>query len=283
MSRCGSVLIVALAACMAFVVSGGCGRLHFVGERPAPDALPDTPSDGPPDTAPDVAPPDFMTGCAVMLHMDEDSWIDHGSGSGSGSDLANACLPSAPGLATGGATPVVDPIRGRVGRFGPTSCVTLDDRAELRAQSAVTTSAWVRMTGDPSGSFGIVAKRVRVGGEYNMFVWTDSRVWVDIDTANDRFTGTGAVPTDQWMQLTMVYDGSLLRGERIHVYLDGMLDSVGPESSASITPDGSPLAIGCLPLDGLVQNFIGELDDVAVWTRAFSAADVAAWYNATRR
>jgi hypothetical protein len=81
----------------------------------------------------------------------------------------------------------------------------------------------------------------------------------------------------------MVYDGSLLRGERIHVYLNGALDSVGPESSTSITPDGSPLAIGCLPLDGLVQNFIGELDDVAVWTRAFSAAEVAAWYDATKR
>jgi hypothetical protein len=215
--------------------------------------------------------------------MDEDSWIDHGSGSGSGTDLVNECLPSAPGLATGGATPVVDPIRGKVGSFGPTSCVTLEDRAELRALSAVTTSAWVRMTGDPSGSFGIVAKRVNVGGEYSMFIWTGSRVWVDIDTDNDRFTGAGSIPTDEWNQLTMVYDGSLLRGERIHVYINGVLDSVGPESSTSITPDGSPLAIGCLPLGGVAQSLVGELDDVAVWTRAFSTAEVAAWYDATKR
>ena len=104
MSRRVPVLIVTLAGSLALGVSGGCGRLNFLGEKPAPDAPLDTPSDSlPPDTALDATRPEFVTGCAVMLHMDEDSWIDHGSGSGPGTDLVNACLPNAPGLATGGA------------------------------------------------------------------------------------------------------------------------------------------------------------------------------------
>jgi hypothetical protein len=290
MSRVTSVVVVALAGAAAFAGSGGCGRLAF-------DLLGHEPSDAQPgdDAAADATPADVTSRCAVLLHMDEAAWIDHGSGSGSGSgsvraavtptDLVNACDAANPGLASGSASPVSDPIRGTVGRFDANTCVQIKDEVPTRATTAVTTSAWIKMTGDPAGSFGVVSKRVSAGSgeEYDMFVWTGSRVYADIDSEDDRFPGRGTVPTGVWTQLTMVYDGAQLPAARVRIYVDGVLDTIGGETSARITQSGSPLSIGCLPLGGIAQSFEGELDDVAVWTRALTDRDVAAWYAMTRR
>jgi hypothetical protein len=256
------------------------------------------------DAAPDATPADVTSGCVVLLHMDEAAWIDHGAGSGSGSgsgsatgpgstaaavtpvDLVNACDAANPGLASGSsASPVSDPVRGMVGSFGVGACVRIKDEAPAHATTAVTTSAWVKMTGDPAGSFGVVSKRidVNVGEEYDLFVWTGSQVYVDIDTQDNRFAGSGVVPTGEWTQLTMVYDGARSPAERVRIYINGVLDAVGSETSASIGQSGSPLSIGCLPLGTIAQSFEGQLDDVAVWTRAFTERDVAAWYAMTRR
>lgn len=280
MPRCAWVMIVLLAGPGALAATAGCGRLGF--ERPVADS-----SDAVVDTAPDAGF-DVKAACAVLLHMNETAWIDH-SGAGTpppgATDLFNECDAANPGLASGNPGPIADPIRGMVGDFNDRSCVQLTRETGARATTAVTTSAWLRMTGDPAGSFGVVSKRVdvSVGAEYNMFVWTDSRVYADIDDLNDRFSGIGAVPTGTWTQITMVYDGAQAPAERVRIYLNGMLDKVGGETSATIPQSQSPLSIGCLPIRGIAQSFVGQLDDVGVWTRAFSDADVTAWYEQTRR
>ena len=93
------------------------------------------------------------------------------------------------------------------------------------------------------------------------------------------------VSTALWTQITMVYDGSLPQDQRTRIYVNGVLDKVSGETSARISgsSSGAPLSVGCLPLDGIAQSFIGQLDDVGVWTRAFSDAEVAAWYELTRK
>jgi len=107
-------------------------------------------------------------------------------------------------------------------------------------------------------------------------------VWSDIEGEDDRWGGHDAVPSNVWTQVGMVYDGSKPPAERVRLYINGELDAVGAETSASITQAGSPLVVGCLPLFGPAQSFIGSLDDVGVWTRALSDAEVRAWYQATK-
>jgi hypothetical protein len=131
----------------------------------------------------------------------------------------------------------------------------------------------------------VVSKRVDVntGNEYSMFVRTDSHVFADIDGINDRFAGTATISTGVWTQITMVYDGLRSPAERMRIYVNGALDQIGGETSATIPQTHAPLSIGCLPLGGVAQSFVGQLDDVGVWTRALSDAEVAAWYDLTRK
>jgi len=248
-----------------------CGRLDFDAARAvdAPTATDALATDADPLGA-------FRDRCAVLLHMDETTWA---------TGVDNACTPASGGQAVGAATVTDDAIRGRVGKLDTNGCVMIADAPAVRATTAVTTSAWVRMEGDPAASFGIVSKRVdyMVGTEYSSFVWTTSDVYADIDTENDRVGGTHAIPLDAWTQVTMVYDGALPQAQRTRIYVDGQLDAVGAESAATITQFHSPLAIGCLPLSGPGQTFIGYLDEVAIWTRALSAGEVASWYALTKR
>jgi len=286
MHRCFSVTIVGLAATVTGLATS-CGRFGFDPHEGSASAPP--PDTNPADAAPTDAGADIPTGCAVLFRMNESAWIDHGSGAGSAApgatDLRNACDDGNPGQAFGAPSPIVDQIRGTVGNFNDHSCVQLAQEAPARATAAVTTSAWVRMTGDPANSFGVVSKRVDVntGNEYSMFVWTDSHVFADIDGINDRFAGPATISTGVWTQITMVYDGSRSQAERVRLYVNGALDQIGGETSATIPQTHSPLSIGCLPLGGFAQSFVGQLDDVGVWTRALSDAEVAAWYDLTRK
>jgi hypothetical protein len=289
MTRWISATIVLLVGTSAGLVTS-CGRFGF-------DAHDGSASSLPPDAAMDAATappmdtgPDFTAGCAVLLHMDETAWINR-SGSGSAApgatDVVNACDGGNPGQALGNPQPTTDSIRGTVGDFNASSCIQLTRDTPARADTAVTTSAWLRMTGDPANSFGVVAKRVDVNNdnEYAMFVWTDSHVFADIDGIGDRFSGVAVIPTGIWTQITMVYDGSLPQDQRTRIYVNGVLDKVGGDTSALISQaaSGAPLSVGCLPLGGIAQSFVGQLDDIGVWTRAFSDADVDAWYQLTRK
>ncbi|MCX5744103.1 MAG: LamG domain-containing protein [Proteobacteria bacterium] len=260
---------LALAGAIAIAA---CGRVDFDASRtvdasdPRGDA---TVTDADPLGA-------FRDRCGVLLHMDEATWS---------AGLTNACTPASGGVFAGASGPADDPIRGRVGRFVGTDCVTIADAPSVRATTALTTSAWVRMEGDPAGSFGIVSKRVdyTVATEYSNFVWTNSDVYADIDTEDDRVVGAHPIALDTWTQVTMVYDGALPQAQRSRIYVDGQLDVEAPESAATITQFHSPLAIGCLPLSGPAQTFLGYLDEVAIWTRALSGAEVASWYALTKR
>jgi len=243
----------------------GCGRVGY-------DPLDRDAADG---------PDPLLAGCVVDLRMDEPAWV------GSPGEVVDWCGGDDPGTATGGATTVADPVRGRVGIFsGGTSCVVIPDRPPLRAADQLTMSAWVYPTAlDGSREFGVVSKRVdyQVDNAYSMFLWTGDHVWVDLDTEDNRFDGAAVLVNDRWQQITVVYDGREPAGVRARVFVDGALDLQASEDSAVLTPFTADLYVGCLPLSGPAQAFAGRLDDVVVWTRALAPGEVTAWYDATRR
>ena len=264
-----------------WVLAAGCGRIGFESHvDPTGDGARDQVG---PSADADLAP--LLVGCQLGLAMNEASWT---------AGLVDRCGGDNIGVPTGGATPVDDPQRGRVGEFvGGTSCVIVPDAPELRGGSAVTVSSWVRPTQLTPASFGVVSKRTdfTIDTAYSVFVWADmagagtvNHVYVDIDTENDRFENPGDEFLNAWKQITIVYDGSRTQAERIAVYVDGGFRTYGPETSSSIpTPTTPPdVYVGCLPLGGPAQSLVGRLDDVMIWSRALPAADVAAWYAATK-
>lgn len=256
----------------------GCGRLRFDDSAPR-DAASDARAGD--DASIAVA---FGAECAVGLAMNEPAWT------GAAGEVRDSCGEHH-GIAVRGATRVDDAVRGRAGELpAPSGCIAIADAPGLHATTALTMSAWIYpLALDGVNPYGVIGKRTDFendDAEYTMFVWSDNTVWVDLDTRNDRNHGTRKLVNSQWQQLTVVFDGALPEAQRVNIYIDGALDAVLAESSASIAPRTSPLSIGCLPelpLDVSQIALAGRIDDVGVWTRAFSQAEVTAWYQATQR
>jgi len=218
-------------------------------------------------------------GCVVMLRMDEASWIGTGS-------VLDTCGGNH-GTPSGTLGTAEDGVRGRAGRFQGDGCVTVADAPALRASSALSFSAWVRPSGlDGVNARGVLSKRVDMMAQsaYNLYVWTGNRAWVDIDGNNDRFANLTQLANNAWTQLTVVYDGARPADQRVRVYTNGAFDIAGAESAATIPPHNAPLYVGCLPSPSnqTMQYFVGLIDEVAVWNRALTDAEITQWYNATR-
>lgn len=226
-------------------------------------------------------------GCALHLAMDEASW------SGAPGEVRDACGGDDPGTARPGVSTVANGARGRAAQLTKRAdCIDVADSPRLRPAGELTVSAWVRPSALSAASqeaFGVVSKRLRkdVDDSYNVSLWTGNKVWVELESADDRFAGNAELVNDRWTQVTVVYDGSQAAVERVRVFLDGQLDRVGPETAPTLSGSPVPLRVGCMPgVDdsGVATNqgFLGLLDDVVVWTRALGDAEVADWYELSR-
>jgi hypothetical protein len=138
------------------------------------------------------------------------------------------------------------------------------------------------------GANGVISKRTGSNdqADYSVRVWIDNRVWVDLDGENDRFEGLTTITEREWRQLTVVYDGTQALTQRARLYVNGLLDVTKSETSATRTRYPSTLHIGCMPAPNVSpptqQNFIGEIDEVVIWNRALTEAEIAQWYTNTK-
>jgi hypothetical protein len=235
--------------------------------------------DAPPVLA-DAADQDgIQDGCVVIQHMDEMVWA------GAPGEVVDECGGDHNGTASGGVTTVDGGVRGRAGSFNGQGCIRVEDAAALHASTGLTMSAWIQPTAlNGVDAFGVVSKRIDTAMQsaYNVYVWTGNKVYVDLDGEDDRFSGVRTISNNVWTQITVVYSGVEAQPERVRVYIDGALDVVAAETSPSLPAFTSPLQIGCLPSSLAVQNFVGLLDEVVVWTRALSPEEVRIWHELTR-
>jgi hypothetical protein len=232
----------------------------------------------------DVLDGTLRTGCILALHMDEPVW------SGVTGEVKDDCGGDNPGTAVGaGLTTVAGGVRGRAGSFSGGGCVEIPNAASLHATTGLTMSAWIfptQLDGGINNANGVISKRTDTDdqSEYNLSVWTGDHVYVDLDGKNDRFNGNATIALKRWTQLTVVYDGTQLTDQRVHLYVNGLLDVAKRETSASLTAFSSTLSIGCMPAPaaGTQQNFIGQIDEVAIWNRALSSDELMRWYTNTK-
>ncbi|HEY5933481.1 MAG TPA: LamG domain-containing protein [Kofleriaceae bacterium] len=257
------------------LVFAACGRVGFQDEVPI-------------DAAADADQSRLFESCMLRMAMDEPGWT------GLDNEVRDSC-GGHHGRALNGATTVVDGQRGTVGMFGGgTACVQVANATALQPTTALTMSAWVYPVAEAPGSFGVVSRRSDFGVDtaYSFFIWTNdngagttNQLYVDLDTENDRVQDPTTSLLNQWRHLTVVYDGTQPAPSRVVFYVDGVQSFTAMETSRTITPPTGtpPLSIGCLPLTGPAQGFIGRLDEVVLWSRALAADEVAMWHDASRQ
>lgn len=261
-----------LAGLVSLAGAAGC-RGNF---EPPPE-VDGLPADGGSEPLPEV-----LRGCQLYLKMEEESW-----GSARGPTQArDTCGDDDPATSLG-AVIANDATRGRVGIFSGSAALLVPDSPRLRGADSVTLSAWVRpsgVVGEPPG--GIIAKRTSFGikAAYTMFLWTGAHMWADIDMENERIDVPVRIESERWVHLAMVYDGRAAMLDRVRTYVNGAHVGTFPESSAAI-PDSydAPLTIGHLP-DNTDPNlyFRGMIDDVVIWSRALSDAEIDEWYRLSK-
>ena len=96
----------------------------------------------------------------------------------------------------------------------------------------------------------------------------------------DSINSTG--PTNTWYHLTVVASAS-----NVQIYINGKLVASGPRTNLlgysigdTDTMIGSALSYAPTLINGSWQPCLGLIDDVRIYNRALSAAEVQALYNA---
>jgi prepilin-type N-terminal cleavage/methylation domain-containing protein len=147
--------------------------------------------------------------------------------------------------------------------------------------TALTVSVWFQQT---SSTYGGALAAPYGGGTYNWALSTISNApypTLSTDGSSQNFYCLCSSPTwtiNAWHNLTMVYSGI---PQTLQFYLDGTPRTYSGTIHGSVPsslyggPYTEPLAIGG-PTDG--NDFTGLLDDVRIYNRALTAAQIAALY-----
>jgi hypothetical protein len=150
---------------------------------------------------------------------------------------------------------------------GTSSLVTIADVAALRLTTAMTLEAWVRPTSSASWRCALL-KESSGGLAYGLYASDTSsrpsayvRVGSDVDA-----TGPSAITLNAWTHLAATYDGAALR-----LYVNGT-QVTSRTLTGSIASSTQPLRIGGNQVWG--EYFAGLIDEVRVYNRALSAAEI---------
>jgi hypothetical protein len=156
---------------------------------------------------------------------------------------------------------------------GTSSLVTVNDVAALRLTTAMTLEAWVRPTTSASWRCALL-KETSGGLAYGLYASDGSgrpsgyvRVGSEIDA-----TAPSAITLNTWTHLAATYDGTTLR-----LFVNGT--QVATRAlTGSIASSTQPLRIGGNQVWG--EYFSGLIDEVRVYNRALSAAEIQTDMNA---
>src|SRR5256885_6786906 len=142
-------------------------------------------------------------------------------------------------------------------------------RSTLFPYTTLFRSFWVKPTILDGSPRGIVSKRIGTGTQdaYSEFFYTDDRIHVNLETRMQRSASTTVFLINTWYHVAVTYDGTLASASRVHVYVNGVLDTTASETSASIPNYASDLAFGKLG-GNPTSYFAGSLDDVRMYNRS---------------
>jgi hypothetical protein len=161
---------------------------------------------------------------------------------------------------------------------GTNNYVRVADSASLDLTNGMTLEAWVQPTTSDKAWRTVVLKEHTTGLAYSLYSNDDTARPGTSERAagagRDTSTaGTAALPANKWSHVAATFDGGTLR-----IYVNGAL--VGSKAlGGSLAVGSGPLKIGGNAVWG--EWFKGLIDDVRVYNRALSTADIAADMNAS--
>ena len=147
--------------------------------------------------------------------------------------------------------------------------------AKLEGMSGLTVAAWA-LPRNLAGQEGmcIVSKRIAWGDSdvYNLFVWTGQLVEARVNGVGV-LNSTTVLEDDTWYHIAFVFDGQGAAGEKMKIYINGILETSGDHPDNKTNETGAPVWVGELDANrGFAWN--GILDEVRIYDHALSALEV---------
>ena len=144
----------------------------------------------------------------------------------------------------------------------------------------LTVSVWIKATSQSNPNDEIVANRhdgTKVGWDFR---YTGSNVEAQFYNAGGSLVtlpGSSNITLNVWTHVAVTFTGM-----NWVIYLNGSADNSGAVSSTAIVPSDEPLYIAGRAAGGATSDFGGSIDDVRIYNRALSAAEISALYNAEK-
>jgi hypothetical protein len=207
--------------------------------------------------------------------MDDEAW------DGTPGEVVDSSGLGNHGYAGDQVTIATDGVSGYRAVFNGQQPITVPDSESLHVTTGLTVSAWAMADGFRAGYWpGVVAKRYSDSQNvvFDMYFDgntgdTDVEMGIDVDSLDNHFHSATRFVPNRWYHLALVFDGTLQQAERVRFYVDGVLDVVASENSATLPVYEEDITIGLLPNGGSLLE--GSVDEVAIWNRALSADEVA--------
>jgi hypothetical protein len=155
----------------------------------------------------------------------------------------------------------------------PANRLEVTSAPKLEGMSALTIEGWVltRNIANYEG-MSVASKRIAYedGDNYNLFIWTNQLVNARINgVGGSAMISTTAIENDTWYHLAFTFDGQGDTGQKVNLYINGVLEDSGDHPDSSVGTGGAPIWIGELdanrgfPWDGI-------MDEIAIWNVALS-------------
>ncbi len=165
--------------------------------------------------------------------------------------------------------------------------VRIADNADLPSGNAMTVEAWVKEPGWSSSVAIATHWNYSSSGSWALQTGTNNNLRVFLATSQTD-PGNNYVDTvanswntfGTWRHVVMTYDGTQPQASMVKIYIDGVATAstvTGTLPSTLQNSTGS-FSIGSFP--GLGRTFNGAIDQVKLFSRALTASEVAAEYNA---
>ncbi len=172
---------------------------------------------------------------------------------------------------------------------GANGHVSIPDHAQLRLTGDMTVMSWVYLNARASNWTRLVGKGSSATGMRNYGLWVygpDGRIlfqignvatnqWANAGTSWGTVTNALSMSLSQWYLLTGVKQGGT-----IYLYLNGTLVASTAIGFPVPTSNADPLKLGFYDSTYPLHN--GALDEVKIYSRALSAAEITAAYDSGR-
>ncbi len=156
--------------------------------------------------------------------------------------------------------------------FGINKYITINSDSTLDITQEITMAAWIYLNSGSSSWQSIFCKgdTSDMNSPYALLI-RNYKIAVLLNRTN--YYGHVTVPTDEWVHIAITWNGTTIK-----YYINGNKDDIEDSYSSNLNIINSPLIIG-MDAPGETEWFNGKLDDLYLYNRALSDAEIQQLYQ----